>query len=54
MSVKKSRPTVDQENAGTLSQLLGEDESVPPWELVDTGRYMPRRIRGSFRGRELG
>ncbi len=24
------------------------------WELVDVGRYMPRRIRGSFRGRELG
>jgi hypothetical protein len=29
-------------------------ESVPAWELVDTGRYMPRRIRGSCRGRELG
>ena len=26
------------------------------WELIDaeTGRYMPRRIRGSFRGRALG
>jgi hypothetical protein len=26
------------------------------WELVDAelGRYMPRRIRGSFRGRALG
>jgi hypothetical protein len=24
------------------------------WEMVATGRYMPRRIRGSFRGRELG
>jgi hypothetical protein len=54
MSVKKSQLMVDQENAGALSHLLGEDESVPPWELIDTGRYMPRRIRGSFRGRELG
>ena len=27
---------------------------VAPWELVDTGRYRPRRIRGSCRGRELG
>jgi hypothetical protein len=27
---------------------------TPPWELVDAGRYRPRRIRGSFRGRELG
>ncbi len=24
------------------------------WEMVAAGRYMPRRIRGSFRGRELG
>jgi hypothetical protein len=29
-------------------------EDVQAWELIDTGRYMPRRIRGSFRGRELG
>jgi hypothetical protein len=32
------------------------DEAVKAWELVDpeVGRYMPRRIRGSFRGRALG
>ena len=24
------------------------------WELVETGRYRPLRIRGSFPGRELG
>lgn len=29
-------------------------DQIPAWELIDTGRYMPRRIRGSFRGRELG
>jgi hypothetical protein len=29
-------------------------EHVRPWELIDVGRYQPRRIRGSFRGRELG
>jgi hypothetical protein len=27
---------------------------VPPWEMIAPGRYMPRRIRGSFHGRELG
>ena len=29
---------------------------VKAWELIDAeaGRYMPRRIRGSFRGRALG
>ena len=25
-----------------------------PWEQIEAGRYMPRRIRGSCRGRELG
>jgi hypothetical protein len=29
-------------------------EVVPAWELVEAGRYRPRRIRGSYRGRELG
>ena len=28
--------------------------AVPAWEEIEAGRYMPRRIRGSFRGRELG
>jgi hypothetical protein len=26
----------------------------PAWEMIEPGRYMPRRIRGSFPGRELG
>jgi hypothetical protein len=29
-------------------------EEVRAWEVVTAGRYMPRRIRGSYRGRELG
>jgi hypothetical protein len=29
-------------------------EEIPPWELIDVGRYQPRRIRGSCRGRALG
>ena len=28
--------------------------SVAAWEQIEAGRYMPRRIRGSFPGRELG
>lgn len=31
-----------------------EAESVPAWEMIEAGRYMPRRIRGSFPGRALG
>jgi hypothetical protein len=44
--------------------IAGEEIPTPPappeadqyqaWELIDTGRYMPRRICGSFPGRELG
>ncbi|HVS39135.1 MAG TPA: hypothetical protein VMS17_26490 [Gemmataceae bacterium] len=25
-----------------------------PWQEIETGRYQPRRIRGSCLGRELG
>jgi hypothetical protein len=31
-----------------------EAEEQRAWEQVDVGRYMPRRIRGSYRGRALG
>jgi hypothetical protein len=29
-------------------------EQAPAWEMIEAGRYRPRRIRGSLRGRELG
>lgn len=30
------------------------EEQVAAWEQIETGRYMPRRVRGSCHGRELG
>ncbi|MBX9679750.1 MAG: hypothetical protein K2X38_13385 [Gemmataceae bacterium] len=27
---------------------------VKAWEEIEAGRYMPRRTRGSFKGRALG
>ena len=30
------------------------DHEYAAWEMIENGRYMPRRIRGSFPGRELG
>lgn len=27
---------------------------VAPWTEIDPGRFMPRRVRGSFQGRALG
>jgi len=32
----------------------GGEEAARPWEEIESGRYMPRRIRGSCRGRVLG
>lgn len=29
-------------------------EQPPAWEQIENGRYRPRRIRGSYPGRELG
>jgi hypothetical protein len=30
------------------------EEDVAAWEEIEDGRYMPRRVRGSCHGRELG
>jgi hypothetical protein len=41
------------ERAG-ISEDASQGEKSPAWELVEAGRYRPRRIRGSLLGRELG
>ena len=33
---------------------VDQPDQSPAWEEIETGRYQPRRIRGSFRGRTLG
>jgi hypothetical protein len=45
-----------REAEDAISQLpVGNETAEPPaWEMIDAGRYMPRRIRGSYRGRVLG
>ena len=30
------------------------DEPVLAWEEIEPGRFMPRRVRGSFQGGKLG
>ena len=32
----------------------GEADGEQAWEEIEPGRFMPRRVRGSFRGRALG
>jgi hypothetical protein len=31
-----------------------EDAQPAAWEMIENGRYQPRRIKGSCLGRELG
>ena len=59
MDESKRNPDTDETIAAQFPESLEEGpaaEDLEAWELIDpeTGRYMPRRIRGSFRGRALG
>jgi hypothetical protein len=54
-----SNRTRDRTGASELSPAAQfTDEAAPAearaWEKVEAGRYMPRRIKGSCRGRALG
>ena len=41
-----------QERAGLTFDEPGEP--VRAWEEIEPGRFMPRRVRGSFQGGKLG
>jgi hypothetical protein len=42
-------------NADISPLPVGTETDEPlAWEMIEEGRYMPRRIRGSYRGRVLG
>jgi hypothetical protein len=45
------RDGIELDGRDALSQ---PDRQDAAWEEVETGRYMPRRVRGSCRGRALG
>ena len=53
--MSRSSPHPDPQELAALQAVL-EAEAQPPqaWEEIDTGRFMPRRIRGSYRGGVLG
>jgi hypothetical protein len=49
--------TLNVHDATSESMLLPEqnEEAQPAaWEMIENGRYQPRRIKGSCLGRELG
>jgi hypothetical protein len=48
-------PNRNQEDAlAPPSADSSQAEQIAAWEQIETGRYMPRRVRGSCHGRELG
>jgi hypothetical protein len=56
MGLERTSQSDDRIETATAVQFTGEtasDES-PAWEKVASGRYMPRRIKGSYKGRALG
>ena len=34
--------------------IVGNEAGLPAWTEIEEGRFMPRRVRGSFHGRALG
>jgi hypothetical protein len=34
--------------------IQGDMTGLEPWTEIEPGRFMPRRVRGSFQGRALG
>lgn len=56
MKSTRSGKSSEELDALFVMPVPGEPEpgDAPAWEEIDTGRFMPRRIRGSFRGGELG
>ena len=57
----EGNPNMEEQTPGNefadLVQPEASVESAPPpaaWEMIENGRYQPRRIKGSCVGRELG
>jgi hypothetical protein len=55
MSSEQPHERAEEVEPATAGQFTGEaGPEAPAWEEVSTGRYMPRRIKGSCKGRALG
>lgn len=45
----------DQRGADGAHFCVEDDTAdLPAWTEIEDGRFMPRRVRGSFQGRALG
>jgi hypothetical protein len=51
--MEATKPPIDDPNGGPHFTPEIEPEAQA-WEEIEAGRFMPRRTRGSYRGRALG
>jgi hypothetical protein len=56
MAPDKENDRVEEVARAAAEQFAGMAElgDVQPWEQIGSDRYMPRRIKGSCKGRALG
>jgi len=54
VSQQQSKTVVNGPDSPHFTTAEDPQEQVPAWTEVDEGRFMPRRVRGSGRGRALG
>ena len=47
-------PVENYDIDGASRPQLEANAELPGWEMIEPGRYQPRRTRGSCVGRELG
>jgi hypothetical protein len=52
MNEKKSTEATRDPQEVAPGQISADDS--PAWTEIEPGRFMPRRIRGSYRGGKLG
>lgn len=55
MSMQHTTFSREDESLIQPAILPGDGAEQPPaWEMIENGRYQPKRIKGSCLGRELG
>jgi hypothetical protein len=56
MGSEPARDRAGEVERATAAQFAEEaaPAEAPAWEEISSGRYLPRRIKGSFKGRALG